>query len=354
MSRISLLLCVALLLAGCNQAETAPPLPTAAVPAAAAPTETPPPTEPPPPTVTPAPSPTSPPPTATLAPTATPGPTTAALGLDTMEEIIVDGGFAYRPFLTGVMTEVGPDQAFFADEAGTFIASLGGSREVDTSNSLETVLQTLLGSLSDNLGSELTAGASYPVTVGGVAGLAADVAGTLANEPLLGQLVVVRPELGQVFFAFGMGNTASGDERWTEEGRRTFATLLDSVRFFPIAAETAPGATTAASSTDACPVSVDPTYGYTEANAIRVGGDAFGGPARATAYLDTLRGPAGETVIYQRGGSSSYEGTILDAYAVFYDGAAQPVTLYIDQYTFETLYAPVGFACAAPFPFGAP
>lgn len=349
MSRIVPLLCAVLLLAGCARAETAQTLPTAAVVAVTpASTETPRPTEPP--------LPTEPPPTATaqlptptVSPTDTPSPTVVDdLGLSSVEEIIVDGGFAFRPFLTGVQMEVQPDQAFLNNEDGTFIASLGGSLEADTTNSLDSVLQTLVEKLSDNLGSELASAAAYPIMIGGGEGLATDVAGTLSNDPFLGQVVIVRPYQGQVFFAFGMGNTARGDERWTEGGSRTFATLLNTVRFFPIA----PAATAPAGS--ACPVSTDATYGFTPANAIRVGGDALGGPARASAYLDALRGPAGETVIYQRGGSSSFEGTILDAYAVFYDGAAEPLTLYIDQYAFETLYAPAGFTCAAPFPLVAP
>jgi hypothetical protein len=108
---------------------------------------------------------------------------------------------------------------------------------------------------------------------------------------------------------------------------------------------------TTAASSSACPVSGDSSYGYTQGNPIRVGGDVFGGPARATAYLNTLRGPAGQAVSYFRVGSLPTDETILDIYEVSYDGIGSPVSLYIDQYSFSTPLAPVGFICATAFPF---
>ena len=86
------------------------------------------------------------------------------------------------------------------------------------------------------------------------------------------------------------------------------------------------------------------------ANAIRVGGDFLQGVARARAYLDNLRGPAGQAVSYVRvGGGIPYEDIILDLYNVTYDGGS--ANLYIDIYGFTAPRAPVGFTCAAAFPF---
>jgi hypothetical protein len=45
-----------------------------------------------------------------------------------------------------------------------------------------------------------------------------------------------------------------------------------------------------------------------------------------------------------------YEDVILDAYVI--SGLDQPVTLYIDIYSFEELQAPVGFTCLGPFNTG--
>ncbi|MFZ0544822.1 MAG: hypothetical protein WAM60_05265 [Candidatus Promineifilaceae bacterium] len=108
---------------------------------------------------------------------------------------------------------------------------------------------------------------------------------------------------------------------------------------------------TTAASSSACPVSGDSSYGYTQDNPIRVGGDAFGGPARARAYLDVLRGPEGQIVSYFRVGSLPTDETILDIYELTYEGLDSPANLYVDEYSFSTLLAPVGFTCASAFPF---
>jgi hypothetical protein len=33
-----------------------------------------------------------------------------------------------------------------------------------------------------------------------------------------------------------------------------------------------------------------------------------------------------------------------------YSGLGSPATIYVDEYSFEALYAPAGFTCAGPFP----
>jgi hypothetical protein len=101
----------------------------------------------------------------------------------------------------------------------------------------------------------------------------------------------------------------------------------------------------------ACAVSGDSSYAYTQGNPIRVDGGPFGGPARARGYLDVLRGPAGQTVSYIRVGSLPTDETVLDVYELTYDGIGSPVNLYVDQYSYSTPLAPVGFICASPFPF---
>ena len=65
-------------------------------------------------------------------------------------------------------------------------------------------------------------------------------------------------------------------------------------------------------------------------------------------------GPAGQTVAYERIGSAPFGDTILDAYRLSYEGIAQPAVIYVDEYVFETLYAPVGFTCSIAFPLVAP
>jgi hypothetical protein len=81
--------------------------------------------------------------------------------------------------------------------------------------------------------------------------------------------------------------------------------------------------------TGACVMSTDKTYGYTQENPIKVGGDDFGGPSRERAYLDNLAGPHGEPISYNRTGSLDSGDTILDAYEI--SGLGAKVTLYIDE-----------------------
>lgn len=109
-----------------------------------------------------------------------------------------------------------------------------------------------------------------------------------------------------------------------------------------------PGLTPA---TSKCPIAEDATYGMGAATPIKVGGDAFNGPARERAYLNALRGPAGQAIRYRRLGSTKApDQTILDMYEVTYTGLEKALRLYVDEYHFEELKAPVGFACPAPFP----
>ncbi len=275
---------------------------------------------------------------------------------------VVEGGFAFRPFLTGMETEKQDNTVFFADEAGTFVASLNGFATAND-DSLESLLTLAVQLMNDEMpDAELQAGEPYAITIAGVEGLAADLSGTLFGGPVLGQALVARPTAGHVLNGFALGNTAGGDEVWIDGGRVLFATLLDSIRFFPIAAPTvAAGATAEAGATVAppaanspCPIATDASYAFTQANAVRVGGGAFGGPGRAAAYLDTLLGPAGQAVAYERIGSEPFGDTILDAYRLSYEGISQPAVIYVDEYVFETLYAPVGFTCSIAFPLAAP
>jgi hypothetical protein len=107
-----------------------------------------------------------------------------------------------------------------------------------------------------------------------------------------------------------------------------------------------------ASSTGVCVISTDATYGYTQENPIKVGGDAFDGPPRERAFLDNLLGPNGETISYERTGSMPFGNTILDAFEI--TGLNKEVILYIDEYAFTEPQAPVGFTCLSAFPLAAP
>lgn len=97
---------------------------------------------------------------------------------------------------------------------------------------------------------------------------------------------------------------------------------------------------------------LDPRYGYSEVNPIKVGGVSNGqGPQNEREYLFSLSGPDGERLEFDRIGSccsfvtenSPFGGGLLDMYWVTYEGKGDTVTLYINMYDEDVLYAPEGF-----------
>lgn len=94
----------------------------------------------------------------------------------------------------------------------------------------------------------------------------------------------------------------------------------------------------------------DTRYGYSESNPIKVGGVSEG-PTREREYLSSLSGPNGELVWYVRQGSccpfdtenSPFGGGMLDKYSVTYEGKSDTVTLYLNMYDEDVLYAPDDF-----------
>lgn len=100
-------------------------------------------------------------------------------------------------------------------------------------------------------------------------------------------------------------------------------------------------------------VSKDKTYGFSEKNAVKVGGvDKGEGPLNERRFLNALAGPAGESISYFRTGSccpvKSKNGLVggmalLDHYRVTWEGATDTFSIYINMYDYGQLKAPVGF-----------
>lgn len=94
-------------------------------------------------------------------------------------------------------------------------------------------------------------------------------------------------------------------------------------------------------------ISDDPTYGYDQKNAVKVGG----GVANERRYLNALLGPNGESITYTRLGSccqvpseNGFMGyAVLDIYEIKYDGLEKPINIYINMYDPGILKAPKGF-----------
>jgi hypothetical protein len=91
-------------------------------------------------------------------------------------------------------------------------------------------------------------------------------------------------------------------------------------------------------------------YGYSQKDPIKVGGFSEG-PKNERNYLNSLSGPNGERIWFNRSGSccqfetknSPYGGGMLDVYKVTYEGKKDTVTLYLNMYDKATLKAPKGF-----------
>lgn len=306
-------------------------------------------------TSTPTETPTS---TPTETPTLTPTATTTNTPTPTMIPTVALGeietsvmGFSYQPPTAYLMEDEG-QQIFFQSEDGLVLGSLA-LFEDDFAAPLDDILAEFITALADSFGGTLEVGESEVYVVDEVEGASAELSGTVFDFTVSGRAVAVVLPDGRLFFAFALIKITDDETYWLNEGEPTFKTLIDSVIFDDTAdALPASTATPATTSNSACPVSTDSSYGYTQSNPIRVGGDVFGGPARARAYLDNLRGPNGEIISYSRDGSVPTDTTILDAYSI--TGLAQTVTLYVDQYSYETLLAPVGFTCSSPFPIVAP
>jgi hypothetical protein len=107
-------------------------------------------------------------------------------------------------------------------------------------------------------------------------------------------------------------------------------------------------------------VSDDPTYGYSEEAPIKVGGIAEDrGPENERRYLEALRGPRGQKVLFKRLGCCcpfvtpepingldkilGFGTGLLDVYEVTHAGLRKPVRLYLDMYESDRLLAPQGF-----------
>lgn len=167
---------------------------------------------------------------------------------------------------------------------------------------------------------------------------------TYLDRRIEGKIAAIFANETRFVMVLGIGPSQLFTNTWEKEGEEGFRLITENIRFLS-SSEMGIG--------DACTISTDSTYGYTKENAIKVGGDAFEGPARERMYLETLAGLNGEEISFVRTGSLNYKDTILDAYQVTITGKA-PVTLYIDEYSYVVPQAPVGFSCLGAFPFTDP
>jgi hypothetical protein len=101
--------------------------------------------------------------------------------------------------------------------------------------------------------------------------------------------------------------------------------------------------------------SADDGYGWSPAHPVRLGGyDPTLGPTsgegRQVAYLNSLWGPEGETVFYERIGiccpfehfGAPLDRGMLDVYSLTWEGSGEPRLLYLDRYREGPVRVPHG------------
>jgi hypothetical protein len=291
----------------------------------------------------------TPSPTATFTPTPTktPKPTNTPTVEPTLvlgeSKIIAEGGYSFRPPL-GYQVDVQGAQVGVFDRDGTIIISVFGATSNPQNLSADEILDEFTAAVFKKGDGEYEKENPQTINVDGVDGIAYDITGTLFGSPLQGEAVIIMPGDDQFLFGLGIANTGRDKKRWENEGSNVFNSLIHSVTFST--------SEQTSQSSGGCTISTDNTYGYTQENPIKVGGDAIGGPARERAYLDNLLGANGETITYEREGSIPFGDTILDAFEITVAG--KKITLYIDEYAFTEPQAPVGFTCDAAFTLPGP
>jgi hypothetical protein len=98
----------------------------------------------------------------------------------------------------------------------------------------------------------------------------------------------------------------------------------------------------------------DAAYAYSEAVPVKIGGGFDGGADRTYQYLNSLRGPNGEAVRYDRVGtccpfetpSSPFGEGLLEVFTLTYSGLDQPKRLYFNWYEEGEVLVPLGLTAA--------
>jgi len=270
---------------------------------------------------------------ATAAATETPA-STATADPAQAQQFSWSGGYSYWP-PPGYQAQTNGGQTLFTSPEG--VMSLAGGPQQASSAPPEQALGEALATINASMGASLQAGAPSPVTVGGAPGVAADLSGSTPQGAMLGRLVSVQPAPGQLFYAFGL----SPAQLWTGRDAARFQRLVNGIVFFPLGSQFG------------CPRSLDPTYGFSPDNPVRIGGGPAA-PQREAAYLGALVSATGQPLPFQPAGSQTFGDRTLDVYALAGAPEGQPAALYLDPNSYETLFAPVGFGCVGAIPVGAP
>lgn len=238
------------------------------------------------------------------------------------------GGFEFvAP--SGYTLEYFPGIVFINDPGDYLFISLGGGYETEAVN-LENVIAQTLDSLTRDM-DQINTAEPVEVSVAGQRGLAVSFQGVQDDQFVEGQLLYIFMDNQQSFTMIGIGEQGV----WIAKGQDLFTRLLEGLAFFE-----------ATPLTNGCPVTSDPEYGYSPEKPIRVAAlvPDQSGPL-ADFYFEFLRGPDDQPILYSQTGTQPAENSQLDIYQVTYEGAEQPVVLFVDEHHTGQLMVPIGFSC---------
>jgi hypothetical protein len=287
-------------------------------------------------------------------------PTPIPTNPDVVQEILagrfVDypGGFSFRaPVLYGL--DMNSGQIVLWEQNDKIEILLQGKTYDDPAGiPAEDVLPGILEKISSRI-SGFQAAEPFPVDISGIPGQAVDYMVENPADPLIGRIYTVEAGPNQSFLAMAFVPNEANSQLWEEKVAPLMEGIIQSIQFLD--PSTIPSS---------CVISTDESYGFTKENPIKIG-DGLGGSFkegvlisdptsienRIRAYFETLRGPDGQQIRYERRGESDLQGYTVDEFAISYTGKL-PVSVYVDLSQFEDPAAPVGFSCSGPFPLGAP
>ena len=286
----------------------------------------------------------------TLTPTQTPTPSPADYIQKGQPVTLTQAGFSFRPVtawdatgqpLTLVVTN---DHARLSNTEESLYFNLS-AEPADTAQSTQACLDRVILRVRQDV-PDLAVSAGQPRLMAGLEGLSTQISGYLLSQKMSGLLSVVFTQ-ERCFSLLSLATGADATNLWLTYGQAIDVALLADLTWLDPSAQTTPVI---------CVISTDPTYGTDPNNPIRVGNQAqYDAFQREELYLSTLRGPAGEEIMFTRLAPRFNDAEeIVDVYEIRYNDSMKPTTLFFDTARYEPPLAIAGFTCEAAFPIVAP
>ncbi len=269
-------------------------------------------------------------------------------------EFAIKGRFTYHELEDYETTTSRLESVFMEKKDHSTFLSFSGYTipQLDTEKQTQIVDAYLMVINNENNYTLATNGEPIPTQVDGIDCWLVPIAGKVDQIESTGLGFLAPLDGGHVVIGVGFSLNKSGERAWQKTGKSEFMAFVNSLQF--IRQETVERD---------CPISTDPTYGYTIENPVKLGGgsiingipvNGYDGVSREDYYLMLLSGSNGESINVTRTGSQNLGDTILDEYVIAIAGEDEPRTIYVDIYHYSPPFAPVGFSCYDYLPFEEP